>query len=101
VLTRGERSLREPIKEAAQMSTVSIPDVTAVVEFLLQIIPKHLGQGEIVRLGEFGSMSVTLSSDGAATPDDFNSSLIKGVNLNFHPGKEINQALDQVTFEKE
>jgi len=101
VVTRGEISLRELAKEVAQISTVSIADVTAVVESLLQIIPRHLGQGEIVRLAEFGSMSVTLSSEGAATPDDFSSNLIKGVNLNFRPGKEINQTLDQVTFEKE
>jgi len=101
VVTRGEVSLRELAKEVAQMSTVSIADVTAVVESLLQIIPKHLGQGEIVRLGEFGSMSVTVSSEGTATPEEFAASRIKGVNLNFRPGKEINQTLDQVTFEKE
>jgi len=101
VVTRGEISLRDLAKEVAQVSTVSIADVTAVVESLLQMIPKHLAQGEIVRLGEFGSMSVTLSSEGAPAPEAFHVSQIKGVNLNFRPGKEINQVLAQVTFEKE
>ena len=101
VVTRGEVSLRDLAKETALISTVSIPDVTAVVESLLQIIPKHLGQGEIVRLGEFGSLSVTLSSEGTATQEEFHSGQIKSINVNFRPGKEISQALDQVSFEKE
>jgi predicted histone-like DNA-binding protein len=101
VVTRGEVTLRDLSKEVEQISTVSIVDVTAVVESLLQIIPKHLGQGEIVRLGEFGSMSITLSSEGTATPEEFNSGHINRINVNFRPGKEINQALDRVSFEKE
>ena len=101
VVTRGEVSLRELAKEVSQISTVSIADVTAVVESLLQTIPKHLGQGEIVRLAEFGSMSVTLSSEGTATAEDFTASHIKEVNVHFRPGKEIDQTLGNITFEKE
>ena len=88
-------------REVEQISTVSIVDVTAVVESFLQIIPKHLGLGEIIRLGEFGSMSITISSEGTATPEEFNSDHIKRINVNFRPGREINQALDRVSFEKE
>jgi len=100
IVTRGEISLRDLAKELAQISTVSIADVTAVEESLLQIIPRHLGQGEIVRLGEFGSLSITLSSGGAATQEEFTPGLIKGINLNFRLGKELNQTLDNGSFEK-
>ena len=60
LVTRGEVSLRELAKEISTISTVSSPDVMAVIESLLQIIPKHLALGEIVHLGEFGLYSVRL-----------------------------------------
>ena len=101
LVTRGEVSLRELAKEISTISTVSSPDVMAVIESLLQIIPKHLALGEIVRLGEFGSYSVRLSSEGAASEQAFNSSLIKGLNINFRPGKEVEQALQNISYEKE
>ena len=101
LVTRGEVSLRELAKEISIISTVSSPDVMAVIESLLQIIPKHLALGEIVRLGEFGSYSVRLSSEGAATEQTFNSSLIRGLNLNFRPGKEVEQVLQNISYEKE
>ena len=101
LVTRGDLTLRDVAKELALISTVSIADVTATVEALLEIIPCHLVQGEIVRLGEFGTFSVTLSSDGAPTAEDFGSSLIKGLRLNFRPGKELKQMLAAARFEKE
>jgi len=101
VVTRGDVSLRELSKELSMISTVSIADVMATIEALLEIIPRHLMQGEIVRLGEFGSFSVTLSSGSAATAENFTAGLIKGLNLNFRPGKELDQALAAVSFEKE
>ena len=101
VVTRGEVSLRELAKEIAAISTVSSPDVMAAIEALLQIIPRHLTQGEIVRLGDFGSFSVRLSSAGAATAAEFTSSLIKDLNLSFRPGRELDQTLSNVVFEKE
>ena len=101
LVTRGEVSLRELAKEISAISTVSSPDVMAVIESFLQVIPKHLAQAEIVRLGEFGSYSVRISSEGADGEQAFNSSLIKGLNLSFRPGKEVEQVLDNVTYEKE
>ena len=101
LVTRGEVSLRELAKEISAISTVSSPDVMAVIESFLQVIPKHLAQAEIVRLGEFGSYSVRISSEGADSEQAFNSGLIKGLNLNFRPGKEVEQGLANVTYEKE
>jgi predicted histone-like DNA-binding protein len=86
LVTRGDVSLRELAKEITEISTVSPPDVMVVIEAPLQIILRHLIQGEIVRLGDFGSFSVRLSSEGADAPEAFNASLVKSVNLNFRPG---------------
>ena len=100
-VTRSDVTLRELAKEIAEISTVSTVDTMAVIESLLQIIPRHVAQGDIVRLGDFGSFSVRISSNGSATEEDFTSALIKGLNLHFRPGKEIKNQLGAVTFVKE
>jgi predicted histone-like DNA-binding protein len=97
---RSDVSLRDLSNEIAEISTVSTVDTMAVIESLLQLIPRHVSQGDVIRLGDFGSFSVRLSSSGAETEDDFSSSLIKGLKLNFRPGKELKNQLDNVSFDK-
>lgn len=99
-VTRSTVSLRDLSKEIAEISTVSTVDTMAVIESLLQIIPRHVAQGDIVKLGDFGSFSVRLSSDGAATEEEFSSGMIKGLNLHFRPGKLVKDQLENVTFQK-
>ena len=100
-VTRGDISLRELAKEIAEISTVSVVDTSAVIESLLQIIPRHVIDGEIVRLGDFGSFSIRLSSGGAENEGSFSANLIKGVKLSFRPGRELKKALQDAEFEKE
>lgn len=76
-----EVSLRALLTEIAEISTVSPADTQEVIESLLQIIPKHVSDGRIVRLGDFGSFGVRLSSDGSETEEAFNKNLIKNLKL--------------------
>ena len=80
---------------------MSVVDTMAVIESLLQIIPRHITEGEIVRLGDFGSFSLHLSSSGAESETAFTKDLIKGIKIIFRPGKELKDALKNVKFEKE
>ena len=82
-VTRTHVTLRVLSKEIADISTVSPADTMAVIESLLQLIPNHVALGDIVRLGDFGSFSIGLSSQGAATAEDFTSGLIKGLKMRF------------------
>ena len=88
-------------QEIADISTVSIIDTIAVIESLIQLIPKHITQGETVRLGDFGSFSIILKSNGADTENDFNSHMIKNLKIYFRPGKELKKAINDTEFEKE
>ena len=99
--SKGDITLRELSAEIAEISTVSIVDTTAVIESLLQLIPRHLLKGEIVRLGEFGSFNVRVSSEGADTEDAFTKDMINGIKLFFRPGKVLKKALVDVEYEKE
>ena len=98
--SRGEITLRELSKEIAEISTVSVVDTTAVIESLLQLIPRHVTNGHIVRLADFGSFNVRIDSEASDTEETFKNSLINGVNLYFRPGKELQKALENVKFEK-
>jgi len=48
--------------EIAKMSTVSTIDAIAVLEAFKQVIPQHLADGKIVRLGDFGTFITTINS---------------------------------------
>jgi len=97
---QGAVNLRQLATRISRESTISMMDTQAVLEGLLQVIPDLLADGKIVRLGDLGTFRLTISSDGIENPDDFNVSLIKGVNLKFRPGVEFSDQLKRVKFAK-
>ncbi len=96
----GEETTRQLASEISKRNGLSSADVFAVLEAFIDLIPERLADGKIVRLGDFGSFSLTLSSEGTATAEEFTSALIKGNSLNFRPGKLIQKALDTVDYVK-
>ncbi len=98
--TDGDVNLRTLANRIAEISTVSTIDTLAVLESLITVLPEYLVDSKIVRLGDFGSFRLTLSSEGADTEDAFNESMIKNVKLKFRPGKIIANALKTVDFKK-
>jgi predicted histone-like DNA-binding protein len=96
----GEVTLRELADQIAQISTVSSIDTLAVLESLIEVMPAQLRDGKIVKLGDFGTFRLTLSSDGVETEEAFTKANIKKVKLNFRPGKIISKELKTVDFEK-
>lgn len=97
----GEVSLRQLTKQISARSTVSAADTMAVVESLIQLLPELLAEGNIVRLGDFGSFSGTLSGAGADTADDFRAALIEKFSIRFRPGKELTKAIASLDFRKD
>jgi predicted histone-like DNA-binding protein len=100
VQNQGAVNLRQLATRISRESTISMMDTMAVLEGLLQVIPDLLADGKIVRLGDLGTFRVTISSEGVDDPDDFNASLIKGLNLKFRPGAEFRDQLERVKFTK-
>jgi predicted histone-like DNA-binding protein len=100
-VTSGEVTLRELSKEIAEISTVSTIDTIAAIESLLQLIPRHLRNAEIVRLGDFGSFAVHIQCEGAESEETFSTNLIKGLKLFFRPGNELKKSLENLKYEKE
>ena len=96
----GEVTLRELAENISDISTVSSIDTLAVLESLITVLPRQLLSGKIVRLGDFGTFRLNLSSEGAETEEAFNKSNIKKVKLNFRPGKIISTELKTVDYQK-
>ena len=94
----GEADFRQMAKEIAEITTVSLPDAVAVLESLVMIIPRHIEKGEIVRLGELGSLRITLNSEGSDTAEAVSARNIKRAKYHFTAGNELQQALKVLKY---
>lgn len=96
----GEESTRQLATEISKRNGLSVADVFATIEALIDLVPERLEQGKIVRLGEFGSFSTSISSEGVEKQEDFTAANIKGNSMNFRPGKLVQKVLDTVDYTK-
>ncbi|HAR74107.1 MAG TPA: DNA-binding protein [Flavobacteriaceae bacterium] len=96
----GEVSLRNLSKEIAQTSSVSESDVYATLIDLAKMLSKHLSDGKIVRLGDFGSFQISISSEGVDTANKVNSASIKSAKILFRPGLDLRDTLATLKYEK-
>ncbi len=100
IVTTGNLTLRQLAKEISTISTVSVADTMAVLEGLLEVVPKQLANGNIVRLGEFGSFNIQVKSAGADTAKDLSKDQITKTSVKFRAGKEFMQVIDNIEFIK-
>lgn len=98
--SNGEETVRQLASEISKRSGLSSVDVFAVIEAFIDLIPEKVAEGKIVRLGDFGSFNVTISSEGAEKAEEFTSALIRGNSLNFRPGKLVQKVLDTIEYSK-
>jgi len=100
VVSTGDLTLRQLAKEVSAISTISTADTMAVIEAFLEVVPKALADGKIVRLGDFGSFSLAVSSEGAADEKALSRNQIKKVSVRFRPGKEFSGITNASEFSK-
>ena len=100
VQASGDISIREMSERIQQTCAVHKSDVYAVLVALEDVITDALKAGEIVRLGDLGTLQIGISSKGAATEDDFSEDLILKARINFRPGSALVGILTNLTFAK-
>ena len=96
----GDVSLREMSERIQQTCTVTKADVYAVLVAMEDVITEALKSGEIVRLGDLGTLQIGLNGKGALTEEDYEPSLIKRARINFRPGTALAGALTSLSFAK-
>jgi predicted histone-like DNA-binding protein len=100
VHTKKTADYRELIERISELSTVNSPDVFAVVESLIKIIPQFLDDGEIVRLGDLGSFTVSVHSEGEDKEEEVDAFSVKRAKIRFVPGKLIKNAINNFEYRR-
>ena len=100
VQASGDINLREMSERIQQSCTVHKSDVFAVLVALEDVVTDALQRGEIVRLGDLGTLQVGISSKGALTEEEWEESLIKKTRINFRPGTVLQEAIVNLSFTK-
>ena len=82
----------------ADRSSATAGDVKLVLDGLFHVIGEAVRDGEIVVLGDFGRFQGMISSGGADTVEEFSTSLIRKIRMQFKPckaftGKFVPQAV--------
>ena len=96
----GSVTLKELGKEITQRSTVNHADTLAVLEALTQVLADNLSAGKIVRLGDFGTFQIAITSDGAETEKEFTSNLVKNPKVAFRAGNDLKDMLKVLKYER-
>ena len=94
----GKKTLRDIARDIAGRSSLTRGDIENVLANFMDCLPHYLRDGFSVQLGEFGTMRLTLSSEGAATEKAFKTEKIKP-RVTFTPGVELKAALRENSYE--
>ena len=100
VQANGDVNIREMSERIQQTCTVHKADVQAVLLALEDVITDALKGGEIVRLGDLGTLQIGISSKGAVTEEDYDVSLITKARINFRPGLALAGILSGLSYKK-
>ena len=94
----GKKNLRDIADDIAGRSSLTRGDIENVLSNFIDCLPHYLRDGFSVQLGEFGTMRLTLSSEGGETVKAFKTETIKP-RVTFTPGVELKAALRENSYE--
>lgn len=100
-VVQGEKTLQQLTKRIEKISTVSGADILAVQYATVDVIIDDLTDGQIVRIGELGSMRISFASEGFDKETDVTGAAIKTAKIIFTPGTRLKEMLAVLKFEKE
>jgi predicted histone-like DNA-binding protein len=95
-----EISLDGLTKSIEKTSTVSGADIRAVLYAMVEEAVSGLSDGRIIRLGDLGSLRITLSSEGKNTAEEVTANVVKKAGVIFTPGKKLQEMLAGAKFTK-
>ena len=99
-VTNGELTLEKLTTRIEKNSTVGGADIRAVLYAMVDLMRDELEDGAIVRLGDLGSLRISISSNGEAEEKDVTANSIKGAKCIFTPGSSLKKMLNNLTYEK-
>ena len=85
--------------QITKYSSLSLGDVSNVLENMVDAAALFLLMGRGVQIGRLGMLRVVLKSGGAETPEKFNVNLIHRVKLQFTPNAKLKKQLESISYE--
>lgn len=101
IKSSGDFNLKRISTRIAAMSTVNSADVLAVLDLLVQVMREEVADGNIIKLGEFGSFHLTLNGKGEEKAEDVTAANVLQANMRFRPGQELSNMLLTLRYEKD
>ena len=99
-VSAGELTFKDIAKQIAAASALTEGDALSAINSFVKAAINGLNNGNIVRLGELGSLSLSIQSTGQATADKVTSNTIDGAKINFRPGPDLKDMIKTLSFEK-
>lgn len=96
----GETRLQDLAAYASETSTVSKADILAVLESCFTKVTKDLSEGKIVRVGDYFTLQMSVSSEASDTEEEVTSSKIKKSKINFRPGRMLSDMIKLATYQR-
>ena len=79
-------------------SIYSRADISAILYMAVDCMREMLLEGKKIRLGDLGDFSILLASKGAETADKFTAQNITNVKVQWEPGQQFKNLLDDAEF---
>ncbi|MDR2406821.1 MAG: HU family DNA-binding protein [Bacteroidales bacterium] len=99
-MNTGKITVKDFSKKIAGRSSLTRGDIENVLSNFLDELPTFLKLGMTVKLGDFGSIRLTICSEGVDDPKEFTHNNIKGVRVVFLPSTDLKKALGDIQFEE-
>lgn len=97
-VTRHKIGTKELSGRISKISTVSIPDVMAVLYGLQEVTPEKLSHGNIVDLAGIGAFWITSGTGALESPDKITTADFRKPRIYYRPGKTFRKMLKNITF---
>ncbi|MCL2131692.1 MAG: DNA-binding protein [Lentimicrobiaceae bacterium] len=97
----GRLTIRELSKDIAARTSLSRGDIESVLISFVEGLPTYLKLGLSVQLGDFGTVRLSIKSEGVELDNKFEATKIKGVRIIFTPSSELKNSMGDITFEEE
>lgn len=82
----------------ADETTLNPAEALMAIRQLRKVVQRLLLDGHSVKLGNWGSFSVTLHTQGAESKDELTARNIQQVNIDFQPGEDLKAAMQKADF---
>ncbi|MDR3296731.1 MAG: HU family DNA-binding protein [Prevotellaceae bacterium] len=100
-ITSGKANFKDFAKLLAEKTSLDPKEIEKVLYGFFDELPEVLKAGKNVKLGNFGSVRLTVSSKGVVNKEDFSESNVEAVRVIFAPSKELKQQLATTVLERE